>query len=613
MTNQELKKSWTKQEESTPSKKNKFLKTLYQPGKTETAEADHTAIPEEGIGGNYAGEAGASGENTSTAVESITDTKYRTVRERSNRIWQLIVAKETHITETPTEENQLYSKKVIEPSQRTSEPPTAITIKQNNKQSKPSYKSMKSSSKQVTCDICGFKNHETEKCYHYLHCHATIQEARTAYVAYKDKKGAKSDAGSDAGSDSDRDAKASTSKSGSTKGTISESHNSIKSSNKRNIKSKWDPSKRTKSEEPNINSIKSNYSKRVPCKVCGYNNHKTEDCFHYRPRHASVEEAKQEYLATQDKRNRKAGSDSGRDADASKSKPCPTKGTTEPSNSNMPTYKVNMIRSNLSAHNFNLPSKNNSMETVSENKITLGYDMCADVGVIPERLSSKLKVTKGKSTLTRYRGAEIRSTGYVTNTLGLSIINQSEHPNNIVIISHFQASDHWNYVCHDHNHMSLVSNRGDYTIKFEIDPAKFGTRMPQAIIPAEEFYRLYHENNYMLNKESSLITKSTGGDGEYYSTNKFNNKYLNKYSELRGSVKPICCSTNNYSDKLKDDNHTETIEFGDFKPAAIERDYGQQEPAAIERDYGQQDSTEGLDPGVPKNGVKPRSSPSCVI
>jgi hypothetical protein len=245
-------------------------------------------------------------------------------------------------------------------------------------------------------------------------------------------------------------------------------------------------------------------AKKKRCDICGYSNHETDRCSWYRHCHESVEEAKEDYLAAQaqksdkesadasvsDKRKREAGSDSDREADASKPKLVPTRGTSEPSHPNKSPYRINMIKSKWWDPSKRTKSEEPNMTNIIKSNIsendTLGHDMAADVGAIPEYQSNKI-------------------------------------------------------------------------------------------------------------------------------INKFNNKYLNKYSELRGSVKPICCSTNNYSDKLKDDNYTETIEFGDFKPAAIERDYGQQEPAAIERDYGQQDSTEGLDPGVPKNGVKPRSSPSCVI
>jgi hypothetical protein len=384
----------------------------YQTGKSVTAKSYHTVNREVGVGGNGTRDVSTGGDgmsdDTSTAVEPISaDTGFLTAEERNDWIWLLVAAKETHITkENPIKYYKSYSNKVTERSN--SDPTTTTTtIKQNNRQSKSTYKPMKSNSKQVPCDICGFKNHETTKCYHYLHCHATIQEAKTAYVAYKSNDswrahceicGYKYHSADDckfyrrchtsikearedyliykdkrkgkAGSDSDQAANAPKPKSDPTKGSISEPSNSNKPTYK-------------------INFIKSNISINKQSKLP----------------------------------------------------------IIEP--------KDNTLES----------------KSISEDKVILGGEQASDLGVIPERLAKELKIAKCTSCLTGFGGAETRVAGHVKNTLGYSIVDKSEYLKNTVNISHYPMNDCWNYLYHHHRHMSLVSKGGKYNIKFEVDPA----------------------------------------------------------------------------------------------------------------------------------------------
>jgi hypothetical protein len=375
-----------------------------------------------------------------------------------------------------------------------------------------------------------------------------------------------------------------------------------------NIKSNNKPSKSTKST-PSKDG-------KVPCDICGDVRHDTEKCFHYHHHHSSVEEAIEAYKLFKSKREEKNSSDgegsgSEEEAEPSKAK-YPTKGTVAD-----PPKKINLMKSNLSVNEESkLPvSKDSSLESdlMLEDKIILGYDQASDLGVIPERLSKELKVAKGTSYLTGFGGAETRSTGYVKNTFGYSIVDKSEYLKNTVIISHYQIKDCWNYVYHDHSHMSLISKGGEHTIHFEVDPAKFGTTMPQAIISLKEFYHLYNESNDICNRElCNMMKEYTWGDGEYRSFNKVNYKYLSKYESKRGAIKLLRCRYSNFNpivSQLKPNymKPAETIQSGDLIQ------FGDLPPVAFEQDYGQQVIANGLDPSVQKIGVKSPGSPSCVI
>jgi hypothetical protein len=96
--------------------------------------------------------------------------------------------------------------------------------------------------------------------------------------------------------------------------------------------------------------------------------------------------------------------------------------------------------------------------------------------------------------------------------------------------------------------------------------------MPQAIISIDDFYRLFGESNIIEKREAcNLIKQYTQLDQEYRASNKVNYIYLNKYDELRGSIKLIRCSNTNHLIKgLEEMKQTDLVQFGDFDPVSYE-------------------------------------------